>query len=353
MTDPTEDAATDEATRELVIDARGLRVEGSRGIVVSDLDLAVPAGGVGVLQGPAGTGKTSVLLALGGRMKIRSGDVRVAGQRLPGHEGRVRRRVGLAEVAGVNDLDSTLSLSNHVAERLALVSRRPWSRRRDVDAALDRYAAALTAAEEAGGPALREVVDPSAIMADLVPVERAVLGAVLGSLGDPDLLCVDDNGYLRSGVERTTLIAALGHLVRNASRPMAVLLASTEVIDVDGMADTTGLPVELIEVVQMPISAESADRVSGAASSGPSSDSMEAVGAPESSELHSAPDDSAPAPEPLDPRPEASETSVDRDPSGPPAESEDTPVQPEPGPLDGPHDTTDEAPITPESQEAR
>lgn len=53
--------------------ARGASVRGRRGPVFEDVDVDVPAGGLLAAHGPAGSGRTSLLLALAGRMRLSGG----------------------------------------------------------------------------------------------------------------------------------------------------------------------------------------------------------------------------------------------------------------------------------------
>jgi ABC-2 type transport system ATP-binding protein len=47
--------------------------------VFEGVDLSVPAGGLMVAHGPAGSGRTTLLLALAGRLRPSAGTVRVGG----------------------------------------------------------------------------------------------------------------------------------------------------------------------------------------------------------------------------------------------------------------------------------
>ena len=67
-----------------VIRARGLVLHGSRGIVYGPLDLDLPTGGLVVVQGPQGGGRSSLLLTLAGRMVPDAGSrLEVLGEPLP------------------------------------------------------------------------------------------------------------------------------------------------------------------------------------------------------------------------------------------------------------------------------
>lgn len=82
----------------LVIETTGLRKEfhGRRGlrVAVSDLDLAVPAGGVHGFLGPNGSGKTTTIRMLLGLARATSGSMRLFGEPVPQRLPHVIGRVG-------------------------------------------------------------------------------------------------------------------------------------------------------------------------------------------------------------------------------------------------------------------
>jgi ABC-type cobalamin/Fe3+-siderophores transport system ATPase subunit len=63
--------------RGVAVVARGLAARGPRGTVLSGVDLDLPAGGLGVVHGPGGSGRSVLLLALGGRFRLVAGELRV------------------------------------------------------------------------------------------------------------------------------------------------------------------------------------------------------------------------------------------------------------------------------------
>lgn len=83
---------------DLVIETTGLRKEfrGRRGlrVAVSDLDLAVPAGGVHGFLGPNGSGKTTTIRMLLGLARATSGSMRLFGEPVPQRLPHVIGRVG-------------------------------------------------------------------------------------------------------------------------------------------------------------------------------------------------------------------------------------------------------------------
>ncbi|WP_328807994.1 ATP-binding cassette domain-containing protein [Nonomuraea antri] len=143
--------------------AEGLSVAG----VYPAVSLEAEAGAFTVVAGPAGSGRTSLLLTLAGRMKPTHGGLRVAG-----HTRRraIRRVAALALVDGVTDLDRSLTVREHLRER----RRRP--------------AAAYGAALERAGL----TVDERAFVRDLDREQRVRLGVALALLDEPRAILADN-----------------------------------------------------------------------------------------------------------------------------------------------------------------
>ncbi|MEU1384504.1 MULTISPECIES: ATP-binding cassette domain-containing protein [unclassified Nonomuraea] len=99
----------------MVIVAEGLSIEG----VYPAVSLKAGPGTLTAVAGPAGSGRTSLLLTLAGRMKPTTGTLSVAGHTRPR---AVRKAAALALVDGVTDLDRALTVKEHLRER----RRRPY-----------------------------------------------------------------------------------------------------------------------------------------------------------------------------------------------------------------------------------
>ncbi|WP_226346106.1 MMPL family transporter [Agilicoccus flavus] len=268
------------AAPDQVVLARGVEVSGPLGPVVSGLDLRLDRGQVCALTGPEGSGKTSALLALAGRMQHSRGDLEVAGAVLPEQTRVVRARVGLAELPTVNPLDDEVDVRQHIAERLATRLLLPWSRPRDVDAVLalvdEAYGVGLRVAAEdgarhapapvaaasadaspagsqAGYPRLPDpvFVDPAAGVGDLSSLLRTVLGIVLAEVGEPDVIVVDDVDALRSRHDRVAVWAVLGWLARTAPSRPAVVAACQDPPAPADLTRWTGLPAADVVVARL------------------------------------------------------------------------------------------------------
>ncbi|WP_196279769.1 ATP-binding cassette domain-containing protein [Catellatospora paridis] len=157
--------------------AEGLGLRTRRGWVFRDLDLAVHPGELVTLTGPAGGGRTSALLALGGRFRTSHGTLRNPG------------RTAFGLVPGVNEPEPALTVAEHVGERLRLLGlARPWHRR-------SRHA--LLAGES------------DDLVRDLSPLDRHRLMIKLALLEDPDVLLIDDIDVGLTPAETQTLLSDL------------------------------------------------------------------------------------------------------------------------------------------------
>ncbi|WP_019629912.1 ATP-binding cassette domain-containing protein [Actinomadura atramentaria] len=142
--------------------------------------MSVPPGGLAALTGIAGSGRTALLLTLGGRMRPSGGEAVVGGHELPREMRAVQRIAGLGVVAGVTDLEPALTVREHVSEALDLregLFGRWRHRARRVQEALDRVGLD---------------VPPRTRADDLAPDEACLLGAALALVGEPRLLLLDD-----------------------------------------------------------------------------------------------------------------------------------------------------------------
>jgi RND superfamily putative drug exporter len=196
------------------IDARGLGMTDAVGTVFADIDLRVPAGGLLVVHGAPGGGKTALLLTLAGRMDFTAGTLEVAERLLPDQRHAVRRVTALAEIPGVNDLDPLLTVGDHLTERLAGRTWVPWVGSGDRDRAArllgDLLGYAVSAAPTAhAGPTLAAATR----VRELAPLERWILGVTLALLDDPEILLVDDIDGLRGSDDRTAAWAVVTSLV--------------------------------------------------------------------------------------------------------------------------------------------
>jgi ABC-type multidrug transport system ATPase subunit len=208
------------------VTAHGLGLRGPRGRVFGDVTFDAAPGSLIAIEGPSGSGRTCLLLTLTGRMKPTEGAAEVGQWRLPKQMAAVRRVSGLANVAGVTDLEPALTVGEHLRERALLQRRfgdslrgllRP-RRERTAEAKL-RIDDALAAAgldREALPKGFRTAVR------DLERLQELRLSLALALLGNPRLLGVDDTDLKLSDAERAEIWAQLRSIAEAGTTVVAV-----------------------------------------------------------------------------------------------------------------------------------
>lgn len=172
-------------TSDAVVTARGLGARTRRGWVFRDVDLDVAAGERLTVTGPAGSGRTSLLLALAGCFRTSAGTVERHGV------------VALGHVPGVHEPEPALTVAEHLEERRVLLGRR---RRR---------------------PAGDLPLDPGLLGRDLDALGRHLLGLTLAGMAGPAAVVVDDVDTGLSVPERAVLDEALEALTAGGTAVIA------------------------------------------------------------------------------------------------------------------------------------
>jgi ABC-2 type transport system ATP-binding protein len=169
-----------------VLVAEGLGLRTRRGWVFRDVDLEVHSGDLVALTGPAGSGRTSLLLALAGHFRTNAGTRRLKG------------RAGIGLVPTINEPEPGLTAAEHLRERQLL----------------------LRSAESTKLP-----VDKDTLGRDLSPYQRQRLMLALATMGYPELVVADDVDLGLSSAERAELWQALADL---ADQGYAVVATARE-----------------------------------------------------------------------------------------------------------------------------
>jgi len=210
----------------VAVSAGGLGLKGPRGWVFRGVGIDAEPGSLIAIEGPSGSGRTSLLLTLTGRMKPSEGQASVGPYRLPKQMSAVRRISGLAHVPGVSELDPALTVGEHLRERALLERRftgslrgllrprgeRAAEERRRIDTALN--AAGL--APDTLPKGLRTAVR------DLERLEALRLSIALALLGRPALVAVDDTDLKLSTTEQAAAWALLRSLTAAGTTVVAV-----------------------------------------------------------------------------------------------------------------------------------
>ncbi|ALV36228.1 ATP-binding cassette domain-containing protein [Streptomyces sp. CdTB01] len=208
------------------VTARGLGLKGPRGWAFRDITFDAEPGALLAIEGPSGSGRTCLLLALTGRMRSTEGVATVGECKLPKHLAAVRRVAAVANVAGVTDLDPALTVGEHLRERALLQRRFGDSLRELLRPRAERLLEArlrIDAALAAAGLDTETLPKGSrTAVRDLERLEALRLSVALALIGGPRLLGVDDTDLKLSDAEQAEVWALLESVARAGTTVLAV-----------------------------------------------------------------------------------------------------------------------------------
>ncbi|MGV9991703.1 ATP-binding cassette domain-containing protein [Streptomyces sp. NPDC003374] len=201
----------------------GLR--GPRGWAFRGIGIDAEPGSLIAVEGPSGSGRTCLLLALTGRMRPTEGVATVGGFTPPRHMSALRRASQLANVTGVTDLEPALTVGEHLRERALLQRRfgaslrwllRPRAEQRAegkllIDAALAAAGLDTASLPKGARTAVR----------DLERLEELRLSIALALMARPRLLAVDDADFKLSDAERAEVWALLRSIAESGTTVLA------------------------------------------------------------------------------------------------------------------------------------
>ncbi|MFE5624022.1 ATP-binding cassette domain-containing protein [Streptomyces virginiae] len=208
------------------VKAENFGLKGPRGWAFRGIGLDAAPGSLIAVEGPSGSGRTCLLLALTGRMKPSEGHAEIGRHRLPKKMAAVRRIAALGPVPGVNDLDQSLTVAEQLREGALLQRHYGAPIRSLLRPRAERRAAAsarIEAALEAAGLDLATL--PKAertTVRDLERLESVRLSVAIALLGSPRLLALDDLDLKLSDTERTEVWALLRSIAARGTTVLAV-----------------------------------------------------------------------------------------------------------------------------------
>ncbi|MDF3288587.1 ATP-binding cassette domain-containing protein [Streptomyces silvisoli] len=214
------------------VSANGFGLKGPRGWVFRNVTFDAPSGSLVAIEGPSGTGRTCLLLALTGRMRGTEGHAEVAGHRLPKALTAVRRISALGPVDGVAELDPALTVGEHLRERALLQRRFDGSLRALLRPRRERAARDRARAEQALAAAGLDLETlpkgPRTYVRDLERLEALRLGIALALIGRPRVLAVDDADHKLSAEDRAAAWTTLGAIADAGTTVLAVCTEAPE-----------------------------------------------------------------------------------------------------------------------------
>ncbi|NKS67268.1 hypothetical protein GS461_17965 [Rhodococcus hoagii] len=184
----------------LAVRADGLTRSGSLGPVFGPVDLRIPFGGLAVIQGFAGSGRTSLLLTLSGRMKPRRGRCAYSSHRTGGDP-------AVSAIAGFQGIDN---ISESVTVRDLITEQIRW----DATWYLLIRRAGQRELEQVCAPVFgdRPLPNLTDYVSDLGELDNLLLRIAVANTRTPPLLLVDDLEQVRDEYDRARLVEHLAML---------------------------------------------------------------------------------------------------------------------------------------------
>ncbi|MFF3603316.1 ATP-binding cassette domain-containing protein [Streptomyces sp. NPDC002463] len=223
---------TEEQPHGAAVVADGFGLKGPRGWAFRQVSFRAEPGALVAIEGPSGSGRTCLLLALTGRMKAKEGHAEVGGLPLPRKMAAVRRITALGQVPGVSELDPAFTVAEHLRERALLQRRFDGSVRALLRRPAERAASAGARIDEAVTAA---GLDLDALpkgertsVRDLERLEALRLSIALALIGRPRLLAVDDTDLKLSDADRAEAWALLRSLAASGTTVLAVCSEAPE-----------------------------------------------------------------------------------------------------------------------------
>lgn len=213
-----------ESVPALRVENAGLK--GHRGWVFRDVSFDAHAGRVTTVTGPAGTGRSTLLLACAGRLKLTAGSVDVPTRT---HRKRhVRAKVNVARIGGIIGLDTELSVAGNINDAAdwagmmreeARVLLSQWRRTFDLEL-------------------------PSQLPAGELPaLELTALHILCAALGDPRVIVLDDLDVNLTRAQIAVLWGIAAQVARGAvSDPMALVVSTVAATSPPDIGPTIELP---------------------------------------------------------------------------------------------------------------
>jgi ABC-type cobalamin/Fe3+-siderophores transport system ATPase subunit len=207
-----------------VLAAAGLGLLTKAGWVFQNVDLTLRPGSVAAIVGPAGTGRSCLLLALTGRMETNTGRLMVAGHLMEDAEAKIRAITAVARIGSVAVPEPGLTVRESVDERCLMDN---------VNAKIGR-----TRFNDACN-AMRITFDPAALVGSLIGEQATLFAVALACVRISAVLVLDD---LDRGVSAAMQQTMLDALIRLSATGPTIIVSTTDripVMDADVVLDLT------------------------------------------------------------------------------------------------------------------
>ncbi|MFD4317608.1 ATP-binding cassette domain-containing protein [Streptomyces sp. NPDC058548] len=247
-------AEAEERPHGAAVVADGFGLKGPRGWAFREVSFRAGPGTLVAIEGPSGSGRTCLLLALTGRMKAKEGTAEIGGLQLPKKMAGVRRISALGHVPGVSELDPAFTVAEHLGERALLQRRFDGSVRTFLRRPSERRASARARIDEAVAAAGLDLAalpkGERTSVRDLERLEALRLSIALALIGRPRLLAVDDTDLKLSDADRAEAWALLRSVADSGTTVLAVCSEAPEgalritTLDATTAADTATAAID-------------------------------------------------------------------------------------------------------------
>lgn len=200
------------------IECRGLTLKTPAGPVYENVNFTAEKGQVIAIFGTEGSGRTSLMLTMAGRMKASKGDLKVAGFSIAKEYRKVRKISSLTLIPRVNDVPENTKIDDILAAELQVCGKS--GRKAKVKEYLEEWNLSQLSGTKFN---------------DLESYEGKYFDIALACVSDPEILMVDS---IQAGLTQHQSIRIMKHLKDLAAqRGMTIFVALRE-YDIARYADT-------------------------------------------------------------------------------------------------------------------
>ena len=217
---------------EPALEATGLTLETKRGTLFHDISLTVRPASLAAIVGPSGTGRSSLLLTLTGRMGITAGMLAVAGRKLADSASEIRALTSVARIGNTIGPEPALTVNESVDESCLLENVNMAEGRL-------RFAEACTA--------LDLTVEPSLLIGDVGGERATLLAVALACVRISAVIVVDD---IDRGVDLATqhrIVTALDRLTKMTKTGPAIIVSTADRVPVSDLPVIIELPPRVVK----------------------------------------------------------------------------------------------------------